>query len=768
MFNRKFSSNIRKKKRMITSAIILLVVFLSIGYAAFTTNLGINGTLNVSKYDRTLYGVLEKSATVGTYAKEYTRSHQDSMAGIGDKKIYHWWASKDKNGTAITDMNNVLFAEHCWKMIRTTDTGGVKMVYNGEPENGECLNTRGNHVGYGSRTTQYLSETYYYGTSYTYDKTNNVFSLDGTITTGTIQTGQYTCKQTTSTGTCSTLYLVDKVSNGTAYYVLSLNGNSHYSQFGTLQFNQQSDSPAYVGYMYNEVYPYSSKSMITDEFVLSTYSLNTTYWYADSVTWGTPTANKYNLDNPEQVSSTSDYSNLVGKYTFRNTNQTYTGTSVYYIAAVNGNYMYYIQLTNDGNHTLADFDYSYTYGDSYTDNGNGTYTINNPTTIKRSDWYTNYNNVTNKYVCKNAVNDTCNELLYTTTASGTYMSYIKVSDVYKYANDFTYNSSTNTYTLNSDSVSFWNIDDSTNKESINHHHYTCWNETGECSTISYIYYHRSPNSFYYINITNGKSIDDAKNEMLYNENVNQTNSVIKTGIDAWYKRYIVDYTSQLEDTIFCNDRSQYNQSTNGWNPNGGNVTTNMLFTNYNLYGVLSCANIGDKFSLNNSKARLIYPVSLLSFPEVYILNNYKIKITGQSYWLISPLDVFIDSTQERDVYETGSDSGGTVNTTIGVRPAISLKPGTEYTSGTGSMADPYVVDVPMGTLTINYRSDTGVTLHESLVVTLPIGASFSYKNPVISGYQTGNEYATGTINGPISYQEVIYIASPDNPPIIDG
>ena len=55
MFNRKFSSNIRRKKRMITSAIILLVVFLSVGYAAFTTDLSIGGTLNVSKYDQTLY-----------------------------------------------------------------------------------------------------------------------------------------------------------------------------------------------------------------------------------------------------------------------------------------------------------------------------------------------------------------------------------------------------------------------------------------------------------------------------------------------------------------------------------------------------------------------------------------------------------------------------------------------------------------------------------------------------------------------------------------
>ena len=88
MFGKKFSSNIRRKKRMIISSIILLVVCLSTGYAVFTTNLGINGTLEVSKYDHTLYGVLEKAVSQG-YAREYTGEHQDSMTGVGTEKIYH-------------------------------------------------------------------------------------------------------------------------------------------------------------------------------------------------------------------------------------------------------------------------------------------------------------------------------------------------------------------------------------------------------------------------------------------------------------------------------------------------------------------------------------------------------------------------------------------------------------------------------------------------------------------------------------------------------
>ena len=238
MFNRKFSSNIRKKKRMITSAIILLVVFLSVGYSVFSTNLAIDGTLNVSKYDRTLYKVLKDAANEGTYAKEYTGNHQDTMAGVGSEKIYHWWADNNTNGTAILDKNNVIFADHCWQMIRTTDTGGVKMIYNGEPENNQCLNTRGNHVGYKQWTWQSMSTTYYYGTSYTYDKTNNVFSLDGTVTTGTIQTGQYTCRSTSSTGTCATLYFVNEQFYNTTYNVLTLDSNSQYAQFGKLGYNK--------------------------------------------------------------------------------------------------------------------------------------------------------------------------------------------------------------------------------------------------------------------------------------------------------------------------------------------------------------------------------------------------------------------------------------------------------------------------------------------------------------------------------------------------
>ena len=454
---RKFKKRRKKlytRKVFLLNSILVVFLFLGLGYSILNTELFITGNLKVKAHlEPTLYNVLKLEATTGGLAKEYTGEHQDSMdPSLSTKKIYHWYANNDAETTAILDKNNVIFADHCWQMIRTTDTGGVKMIYNGEPENNQCLSNRGTHVGYASRTSQNLASNYWYGTDYTYDSTAKTFKVSGTTeqtmwneSNGPGLVGKYTCKLTSEDGTCATLYLVESYYNTTSAYVIPLNSNSNYSQFGTLLFNASYNSPTYVGYMYGDVYAYSStngttsQSFTTTQTMLQSTSLGTSYWYADSIDYGTLTANRYSLVNPYQVSATTDYPNLVGEYTFRNATQTYTNTSVYYIAAVNNTTMYFIQLQNSTNHNLADYNYTYTYGDSYTDNGDGTYTIDSPTTVNRSDWYTSYSNVgANKYVCKNAVNDTCSELWYTTSTSNTSLNYIKVANNYKYAKGFTH------------------------------------------------------------------------------------------------------------------------------------------------------------------------------------------------------------------------------------------------------------------------------------------------------------------------------------------
>ena len=679
----------KRKSFIIVNSFLALFLVLGIGYSSLSSILNIFGEVTVSKYDSTLYGVLEKNAKTGVYAKEYTGEHHDSFTEDPNRKIYHWYASNDTNGTAIQDKNNVIFANHCWQMIRTTDTGGVKMIYNGEVEDGKCLNTRGTHVGYLVYNDRYMRPTYYYGTSYTYDKENNKFTLAGNITTGQIKTGEYTCMATSEPSTCTTIFYVDKLTNGSNYSVLALNNNSNYSNFGTVHFNLSSDSLSYVGYMYNIVYQNHAKAMTNTEKILSSSKLETSYWYANDAVWGNPTADNYNLVNPYQITSTSGYPNLVGEYTFGNTTQTYTNTTVQYISAVDDENMYCIELTDTGNHTLAEFNYTYTYGGSYTDNGDGTYTINNPTTINRIDWYTSYSNVgSGKYVCKNAINNTCSELWYTTSTSNTSMDYIEVANNYKYAKGFTWDGSK--YILDNDTqVSFWNANNSSNISSLNNAHYTCWNNSGECTTLSYIYQVYN-SKFYYIDLTNGKSAEDAKNEMLYDDNVNTNNSRIKTGVEAWFEKYMLDYSDYLEDTIFCNDRSQKNSGTNGWNPNGGNVNS---YLDFYRTSDLICINNNDKFSTLNNKAKLKYKVGLMSASEMNLLGDSSVRKTATAYYLGSPSHYYIDNVSVFRVYNSGAINRDSLTWYgHGMRPAISLKPGTTYSSGDGSMANPYIVD----------------------------------------------------------------------------
>ena len=650
----------------------------------------------------TLYKILEEAAKAGTYAKEYTGGHKDSFIEDSTQKIYHWYGSNSVNGTAILDKNNVIFAGHCWQMIRTTDTGGVKMIYNGEAENNQCLDTRGTHVGYSRITRQSMSTAYYYGTSYNYDSTAKSFTLTGTVTTGTIKTGQYTCMQTSADATCTTLYYVDTLSSGTNYYVLPLNTNSYYSQFGELEFSVQSGTLADAGYMYNTRHYLGHKEVRDSShyvFDNKREDLSTSYWYADEVSYDS-TAGVYSLINPYKVSSSADYSKLVGKYTFRSSTETYTNSSVYYIAVVEASsYMHYIVLYSGND--LAYYNDTYTYGDSYTDNGDGTYTINNAKTIEKKDFgIIKYSDLKKKFICKNAINNTCEYPWYIMYAAnaGTVLGYIDMnstSSIYKYAKDFEYKIDPDDgiykYFLN-DAITgnFWDIiADDPNKLILSNAHYTCFNTSGKCEKISYVV---ALNDFYlwYININDGKSVEDVKNEMLYDDDVNTKNSVIKTGIDLWFEKYLLDYSDYLEDTIFCNDRSQSNSDINAWNPNGGSILTRIEFYGSNDLG---CPNVTDRFSILNEKARLKYKVGLMSYREMNLLGNNNVRKSRDYYWLISPGTYSAYNPTIWDISGRGSLGRYSSPTSAnGVRPAISLKPGTEYVDGDGSMASPYIVE----------------------------------------------------------------------------
>ena len=514
------------------------------------------------KEDTSLYGTIKKRAkTDTTYLALYTGEGADTYA----KPVYYYKGNVQNN--------NVLFGGFCWKIVRTTETGGVKIVYNGVQKDKVQISPleQSSYVNINNDTTYPYT---FDSTSKTWVSTNKTDSKTGTITftvetagdyylsysvsseanydkakfyknetvigdsngysgtvSGTIAlTGlttsdvikvEYTKDSSGASGSDTVTFSIGKAVGDP---VKSCNNTGIDSQIGTSAFNNDYNSPAYVGYMYNTVYTYSGKSM-------------------------------------------SSQSNIV-------------------------------------------FGNSFTYA-------NGTYTLTDAKTV--ATWSSGYN-------------------------------------------------------------------------TINNNHYTCMTTGTTCSSINYVYYADSE-SAYYITLTNGKSVNDALNEMLYADDVNTKDSTIKTYIDSWYESNLASYKDKLEDTVFCNYRSMNNESSNGWNPNGGSTSTILEFKNYNTNNQsLVCTNETDRFSMSNPKAKLKYPIGLLSLPELslsgYGSSHYY--NNGQEVWLAYPSDLYNNST-----YVGLTGSGGFLvnfaNDSNGVRPSVSLKPNTEFTDGDGSFTNPFVI-----------------------------------------------------------------------------
>lgn len=259
---------------------------------------------------------------------------------------------------------------------------------------------------------------------------------------------------------------------------------------------------------------------------------------------------------------------------------------------------------------------------------------------------------------------------------------------YKFGNSFVYEDGK--YTLNNaQNMTSFTLD----YKILDDNKYSCFNETGTCSTIYFINsYFRQQSRVYYIEISNGNGIEDALDEMLYS-NVNFNNSTIKTAVDYWYSNNMTQFTKYLEDTVWCNDREISHWELSSWNPNSGYSESNRLhFSKADMS--LSCPNINDRFTVSreNGNGALTYPVGLITSTErqlAYVENKSYLGV-GIWYRTMSPYSFASDSGVNTD----GGGSAGPVNGTYqggGVRPMVSLRPQIEFSNGDGSLNTPYII-----------------------------------------------------------------------------
>ena len=198
---------------------------------------------------------------------------------------------------------------------------------------------------------------------------------------------------------------------------------------------------------------------------------------------------------------------------------------------------------------------------------------------------------------------------------------------------------------------------------------------------------------------------------LENNRLNTNDSTIKTYVDNWYKNNLTAYTKYLsKDAVYCNDRNLASGQTYSTS------TTNLFnYASYeripNKQPTYNCTNISDAFSVNNTSAKLDYPVGLMTIDELsyaggqaytkltapyawYYTNANGESITGSTdFWALSSNGWGANSFGwfVRGSVDPGCLNGIDVDGSNAVRPSVSLSSCNLISRGNGNPENPYVV-----------------------------------------------------------------------------
>ena len=219
---------------------------------------------------------------------------------------------------------------------------------------------------------------------------------------------------------------------------------------------------------------------------------------------------------------------------------------------------------------------------------------------------------------------------------------------------------------------------------------------------------------------------------------NTTDSTIKTFIDSWYQNNLTDYTKYLSTSaVYCNDRklasgstyTAYREEHNNKNllayvdknerktliaaesAHSGTYFASEERLETNKSPSYNCTDIRDAFSVDNTSAKLDYPISLMtadeiafaggvayqtmSTPYAWFISNSAGTQVSTSWWALSP-EGWGDGNA-CVFYVLGSSYPGNLNSDIvfntnGVRPVISLKSCVKTSGGDGTADNPYTIE----------------------------------------------------------------------------
>ena len=193
---------------------------------------------------------------------------------------------------------------------------------------------------------------------------------------------------------------------------------------------------------------------------------------------------------------------------------------------------------------------------------------------------------------------------------------------------------------------------------------------------------------------------------------NTTDSTIKTYIETWYKNNLTNYTKYLSTSaVYCNDRTE--QTAGTYNTGSTKFYYAPYARAYTSYApTYDCTEASDAFSVDNTSAKLTYPIALMTSDEImraggnsntnlnspyawYYLNSANESITGDDWWwLLSPS--YWSSSNANVFCVSGSGLSGRLRYREAgykrpVRPVLSLKSCVKYSTGDGTAETPYEI-----------------------------------------------------------------------------
>ena len=189
---------------------------------------------------------------------------------------------------------------------------------------------------------------------------------------------------------------------------------------------------------------------------------------------------------------------------------------------------------------------------------------------------------------------------------------------------------------------------------------------------------------------------------------NTNKSTILTNLETWYTNNLKTYESLIDDTVWCNDKTNVDKTYNPWN--WSNVNGLGYGTNTTFYGAIqrlvgtsgSAGGTGPSLKCNGELSKINSKVGLITADELafagyaYAQNNtttYLQENATDTYWFsLSPVG-FINGGAGvwfvRGSYGFFGNDG--VRNAYGVRPSISLKSTTNVT-GNGTSDNPYIIN----------------------------------------------------------------------------